>query len=334
MDNVIFAKNEYDKILTIIWLFTVCLTFWLVKNKDKKLVKLVVLSLKAIGYFALSVLAVSFDKEGMNMNPAYLTMGQIALSVISMIEFTDNFIEFLKLKNSKQEMIKELKNEKVVINKFLPVLLIFLPTLIFGIMGKTVEMSIMIIAGSIVCVFMQIEKFKMFKGGGFEAQLKEAVDKAYATVDMVNAATGYTVYSLVKLMTYEDRLANISEEEKTELISNLEKLTIDCDISQREYIGHAINEFKYLYGWDRYFNFINLFRQCSAEIYNKLHELSVKKDKFTKQDFSFKDWPTQKEISEILGDKISDLSTDQDSYLKDYLRYINLHKEENRGGGE
>lgn len=49
-------------------------------------------------------------------------------------------------------------------------------SLIFGILGKSVEMGLAIVAGSIAFSFANLEKFKKIKGAGFEAELKEKIE--------------------------------------------------------------------------------------------------------------------------------------------------------------
>lgn len=51
----------------------------------------------------------------------------------------------------------------------------------FGYESKTAEMSLMIIAGSIFLSFLNIDKFKSFKGVGFSAELKDTINKAEIT---------------------------------------------------------------------------------------------------------------------------------------------------------
>jgi hypothetical protein len=46
-------------------------------------------------------------------------------------------------------------------------------TLVFGFLGMPTEMGLAIVASSIALVFSDIERFKRFKGAGFEAELRE-----------------------------------------------------------------------------------------------------------------------------------------------------------------
>lgn len=65
----------------------------------------------------------------------------------------------------------------------------------FGIMGKPTEMGIIVIAGAIAVAFLNIDKIQKFKGAGFEAEMKRAVEEANATINQLRevAATSSEV---------------------------------------------------------------------------------------------------------------------------------------------
>ena len=65
----------------------------------------------------------------------------------------------------------------------------------FGIMGKTAEMGIIVVAGAIAVAFLNIDKIQKFKGAGFEAEMKRAVAEANATIKQLRevAATSSEV---------------------------------------------------------------------------------------------------------------------------------------------
>lgn len=48
--------------------------------------------------------------------------------------------------------------------------------------GKAAEMGLMVIAGALGIAFLNLDRIKSFKGGGFEAEMRQAVDEAHATV--------------------------------------------------------------------------------------------------------------------------------------------------------
>lgn len=65
----------------------------------------------------------------------------------------------------------------------------------FGLKDKPTEMGIIVVACSIVLAFINIDKIQRFKGAGFEAEMKRAVEEANATVEQLRevAATSAEV---------------------------------------------------------------------------------------------------------------------------------------------
>ena len=55
----------------------------------------------------------------------------------------------------------------------------------FGVMGKPTEMGIIVVAGAIALAFFNIDKIQKFKGAGFEAEMKRAVEEANATIELL-----------------------------------------------------------------------------------------------------------------------------------------------------
>jgi hypothetical protein len=54
---------------------------------------------------------------------------------------------------------------------------------VFGLKGMAAEMGIAVTASGIFLAFANLDKFSEFKGAGFEAKLREAVNEANATID-------------------------------------------------------------------------------------------------------------------------------------------------------
>jgi hypothetical protein len=71
-----------------------------------------------------------------------------------------------------------------------------------GLLGKPTEMSLIIVAGSIVIAFLNIDRIQRFKGAGFEAEMRQTVVEVHATLDQLrNLATASTESSLTTLMS-------------------------------------------------------------------------------------------------------------------------------------
>lgn len=68
-----------------------------------------------------------------------------------------------------------------VIANYLMLILLFSSAFYFGYVEQPKEMGLMVLAFAIGGTFLNLDKFKWFKGAGFEAQLAETVEEAYAT---------------------------------------------------------------------------------------------------------------------------------------------------------
>jgi hypothetical protein len=71
-----------------------------------------------------------------------------------------------------------------------------------GVMGKPTEMGLIIAACSISIAFLNLDRIQKFKGAGFEAEMRQAVEEAHATVEQLRilAATS-TESTLTTLMS-------------------------------------------------------------------------------------------------------------------------------------
>lgn len=64
-------------------------------------------------------------------------------------------------------------------------LLMLTLAMILGVLGKPTEMGLIVIAGAISIAFLNIDRIQKFKGAGFEAEMRQAVEQAHATVEQL-----------------------------------------------------------------------------------------------------------------------------------------------------
>lgn len=74
--------------------------------------------------------------------------------------------------------------------------------MVLGLLGKPTEMGLIIAACSISIAFLNLDRIQKFKGAGFEAEMRQAVEEAHATVEQLRtlAATS-TESTLTTLMS-------------------------------------------------------------------------------------------------------------------------------------
>jgi hypothetical protein len=84
--------------------------------------------------------------------------------------------------SSKERIMDNTLKSNFVIN-IIVVASLIITAIIFGINNLATEMGLIIAAHGVALFFLNLEKFKKFKGAGIEAEMKEVVSKAYAAIE-------------------------------------------------------------------------------------------------------------------------------------------------------
>lgn len=119
-------------------------------------------------------------------------------------------------------MEEETKKEmKQLLYKIITFISISGPGFYFGSLGKPKEMGISIVGGAIAMAFVNIDKIQKFKGAGFEAEMKEVINEANATLkELQEIASTISEVSLYQLT--ESRFSgNFSFRKKLEIHDQL-----------------------------------------------------------------------------------------------------------------
>lgn len=197
--------------------------------------------------------------------------------------------------------------------------LILGPPMTFGFLGKPKEMGISVLAGAVAAAFLNIDKFKRFKGAGFEAEMKEVVDKADATVNSLRELVKPLILATIDILTSAGRWGGMETPQKHKLMADLEKTAHSISLKDRE-LEDARDKFFQFHTWDHFDYFI---RKASAA---KNIDNEIKKKLFEKVKYHSSDFPTKGEILAILGSCANILPEDATEALSDYLYYIKNRK--------
>ena len=203
-----------------------------------------------------------------------------------------------------------------MIKKIILVLIILGPSLIFGYFGKPTEMSLAIVGGAITAAFLNIDKMSRFKGAGFEAEMKEAVKEAYATIENLKELGEPLILTTIEILTKEGRFGGMGAYKKHKFKQELEDISKSLDIDNNR-LEKIKDKFYRYHVWDHYQEFITVISQDSyvdKEIANKLGSL--------KKDYSSKDFPKEETIQEIIN-QVDELEEITQETLKDYIYYKN-----------
>ena len=145
----------------------------------------------------------------------------------------------------------------------------------FGIKGQLAEMGIALIMGAIAACFINLDKFKSFKGAGFEAQLheaKETLDKAIITADKLKSVVEPIVLFTIHSITHMGRLSSGGKiSEKDRIRDYCCKIRDELDIENNE-IEYMINQYNLYIIWDTFrsiesvVRYSNCFEETTADL--------------------------------------------------------------------
>ena len=216
-----------------------------------------------------------------------------------------------------------------MIRTVVSVILILAPALAFGFAGKTTEMSLSIIAGATAASFVNIDKIKRFKGGGFEAEMRHAVERAYATVEAVRSVARPLIGATLHVLTMANRWGGMVAQQKHTFREELDRIGAELGLQEDTGIRAAHEKFFCLHTWDHFHAFVTKIQQ-STEI-----PKIVRTGLSELQDYKSIAYPTRETIEDTLGEWMYKLDTEQSALLEDYIHYVEertLRRPEALGG--
>lgn len=197
---------------------------------------------------------------------------------------------------------------------FFSLILIIVPSIYFGYIGKPAEMGLAIIAGSIAGAFLNLDKFERFSGAGFEAELKKAVEEAYATIGNLKQVTKPIMMVTISNLTHANRLGGLDFKTKYEYIKGLEGISKSLELKDKDLVDTYDKFYRY-HTWDLYREFIdNLSRETSKM--NVIKELSELKD------YSNDNFPNEEFIKKILETNGIEMSSELNMRFDKYILFL------------
>lgn len=198
---------------------------------------------------------------------------------------------------------------------FFSITIIIVPAFIFGFMGKSVEMGLEIVAGAIAGAFLNLDKFERFSGAGFEAELRKAVEDAYATLDNLKEVTKPLMMITVSNLTYAMRFGGMDFKEKNNHSKEIERISESLDMQDDE-LKVTFDTFYRYHTWDLYSIFTNSIYKESKhnELNNDLNDL---------KDYESVNYPTKEKIDTILEAHNYQLSEESQKKLENFFYYQN-----------
>ena len=120
---------------------------------------------------------------------------------------------------------------------------------VFGLKGMAAEMGIAVAASGVFLAFANLDKFSEFKGAGFEAKLREAVDEANATIENLKSVAAPLLTTTIDLLAKDGRWAEIRPSKNHALYDKLIALQADIGISDCS-LEKAKSQYLSIHAWD------------------------------------------------------------------------------------
>ncbi|MGB5965588.1 MAG: hypothetical protein WBF77_04805 [Sulfurimonadaceae bacterium] len=182
---------------------------------------------------------------------------------------------------------------------------------VFGLKGMSVEMGIAVAASSIFLAFANLPKFSKFKGAGFEAELKQVVDEANATIENLKEVAKPLIQTNLVALTNAGRFSEGAFNKSHDLYDQLSELqkkiglkSDDLEISKSEYLN--------IHAWD-----------MISELSSNIERSGIEKFSITTRDTlnicNFEKAPDIKKFHELLSNlKLNKENTKLLQLLNDY----------------
>jgi DNA-directed RNA polymerase subunit F len=191
-------------------------------------------------------------------------------------------------------------------------LLIMVPSLYFGYIGKAAEMGLAIAAGALTVMFLNLDKFQSFSAAGVQAELKKTVEEAYATIEQIKEIITPFIWSSITNLTYQNRWAGMPVNEEVKYTKQLESLISSLGIDDPE-VSKAIEKYNRFRTWDYFGHF-------KRELLKENRNDELERELESLRNFESTKFPTIEKITSICNKYNMEINVDARSWLDEYVR--------------
>ncbi|WP_296060759.1 hypothetical protein [uncultured Amphritea sp.] len=200
---------------------------------------------------------------------------------------------------------------------FVGFILLIASVFVFGLIGMAAEMGIAVAASGIFLAFANLDKFSEFKGAGFEAKLKEAVNEANATIENLKEVAKPLIktnlFALAKAGRFSEGAFNKSHDVYDQLSELQEKIGLegqDLENSKSSYLN--------IHAWD-------MVSELSGNIERSGNEKFSVTSREAMDTHSFEVAPDINKFNELVsGLELNEVSKRQYEALKSYYAKYKL----------
>jgi hypothetical protein len=220
-----------------------------------------------------------------------------------------------KLKENRYKPINGGKHMQNFLKHTLTLFSIMGPSFYFGYIGKPTEMGLAIAAGALTVIFLNIDKFQSFSAAGVQAELKKAVEDAYAKVEELKELAKPFVALTFSNLTYDKRFVKMDDQEKLIYIDKVETLIDKLGINDDPMVKQSSDKYYNFTKWDYFRDFRNNLAEevKNVEVLNELGELMK---------YGSTDFPSRELIDSILQKYSENLDAKSLSLLNEYETQI------------
>lgn len=201
------------------------------------------------------------------------------------------------------------------------ILLIIVPTTVFGYFGKPVEMGIMLFAGFTCAIFINLDRFSSFRAGELEAKIndaKQVIDEAHVTLDNLKNMTEPLMNYLLAHIVRGDRIAGVDARDKEVLYNrikeNINQFNIESEYSQ-ELISQAKFKIIKTFLWEIEFEVERKVGWEKAEPIRKFIHLKFKEDA--------NNYPDVTEVRDLINSNSDLYDEGVEKKIREYERAVN-----------
>lgn len=190
----------------------------------------------------------------------------------------------------------------------------------FGYKGQTGQMVTAVGAGIALLFFLNLARFKSFKGGGVEAELVEAVKEAQSVAAELRSLVKPLVTFAINQLTFGNRLGQMPKREK--ILGEIRALSREFGVEEDATMKADIGAFFRHEAWDR----LNALVQ-HLHLKEKTHDVSEALAPIARRR-STVDFPSEVDLRDVFTRCAKSPSPEAEALLREFVSYVSAHRSE------
>jgi hypothetical protein len=197
-------------------------------------------------------------------------------------------------------------------------ILLIASVFVFGLKGMAAEMGIAVAASGIFLAFANLDKFSEFKGAGFEAKLREAVDEANATIENLKEVARPLIITNLFVLAKAGRFSEGAFNKTHDVFDQLAELQSEIGLLNSQDLESSKSSYLNINAWD-------MVSELSGSIERAGNESFSVKSRETMGTHSFEVAPEIQKFNELVSDiELCGISQKQYEALKNYYAKYEL----------